>query len=352
MENAPEAFIGMLTGSNFGKLSVRISDQIWSTRDEAGMTTKIAVLDDYQNVALKFADWDPVRRRAKVTVFNDNLTDTDALVTRLEPFDAICVIRERTPLPRSVLERLPNLRFIASTGARNASIDLGAARELGIAVSRTGANGTGAPELTWALILAAARHIPAETASLRGGGWQTSVGCDLSGSTLGIIGLGRIGSQIAKVGIAFGMNVVAWSQNLTDEAARAAGVRRVDKEELLRTADWVTLHLVLSERSRGIIGRRELALMKPSAWLVNTSRGPLVDEAALIDALAQGIIVGAAIDVFDTEPLPFGNQLASLPNVVATPHIGFVTENSYRVFYRDTVENILAWLDGAPIRAL
>lgn len=314
--------------------------------------TKIAVLDDYQNVALKSADWGPVQERAEVIVFNDHLADAEALVSRLEPFDVICVMRERTPLPRSVLERLPNLRFIGSTGTRNASIDLVAARELGIVISGTGGNGTGAPELTWALILAAARHIPTENASLRGGGWQTSVGRDLSGSTLGIIGLGRIGMQIAKVGTAFGMNVIAWSQNLTDEMARAAGVRRVEKHELLGTADWVTLHLVLSDRTKGLVGRDEFRLMKPSAWLVNTSRGPLVDETALIEALKDGYIAGAALDVFDTEPLPAGHAAALLPNIIATPHIGFVTEKSYQVFYRDTVENILAWLDGAAIRIL
>lgn len=314
--------------------------------------TKIAVLDDYQNVALESADWAPVGDRAEVTVFNDHLADANALVKRLEPFHAVCVMRERTPLPRSILERLPNLRFIGSTGARNASIDLVAARELGLVVSGTRANGTGAPELTWALILAAARQIPKENASLRGGGWQTSIGRDLSGSTLGIIGLGRIGLQIAKVGKAFDMNVIAWSQNLTEETARAADVRRVDKDELLRTADWVTLHLVLSDRTKGVVGRDDLKLMKPSAWLINTSRGPLVDEAALIEALTEGAIAGAALDVFDTEPLPAGHAAASLPNIIATPHIGFVTENSYRMFYRDTVENIMAWLDGAPIRTL
>lgn len=313
---------------------------------------KIAILDDYQNVALKTADWSDVRSRAEITVFNDHASEADELVTRLKPFDAICVMRERTPLPRSILERLPNLRFIASTGARNGSIDLEAARQQGIVVSSTGANGSGAPELTWALILAAARQIPAEVASLRSGGWQTSVGRDLNGSTLGIIGLGRIGSQIARVGKAFGMDVIAWSQNLTEEAASAAGVTRVNKEELLRKSDWVTLHLVLSERTRGVIGADELNLMKPSAWLVNTSRGPLVDEDALVEALADRTIAGAALDVFDGEPVRSGHRLITLPNVIATPHIGFVTERSYAVFYRETVENILAWLDGAPIRTM
>ncbi|KQV84542.1 D-2-hydroxyacid dehydrogenase family protein [Rhizobium sp. Root1220] len=316
------------------------------------VTKRIAVLDDFQGVAIKSADWTPVKDRAEVTVFNDHLDDEESIAERLLPFDAVCVMRERTPLPRRILERLPNLRFIASTGARNASIDLSAAHDLGITVSATGANGSGAPELTWALILAAARHVTTEVASFRSGGWQTNVGLDISGSTLGIIGLGRIGRQIAKVGLAFGMEVIAWSQNLTDDAANAAGVRRVEKQALLRQADWVTLHLVLSERTRGVIGHNELMMMKPSAWLVNTSRGPLVDEAALIAALQAGTIAGAALDVFDREPLPSAHPLRTIPNVIGTPHVGFVTEQSYGIFYRDMVENLLAWLNGAPIRTL
>jgi len=313
---------------------------------------RIALLDDYQNVATKFADWSDVRKRADVTVFNDHVADQEALLERLLPFDALCVMRERTPLPRAILERLPNLRFIASTGARNASIDLFAARELGIAVSSTSANGSGAPEVTWALILAAARRIPNEVASLRAGAWQTEVGLDLSGNTLGIIGLGRIGKQVAKVAIAFGMDVIAWSQNLTEEAAQSLGVTRVDKDDLLRRSDWVSIHLVLSDRTRAVIGRRELELMKSSAWLVNTSRGPLVDEDALVQALKNDLIAGAALDVFDFEPLERGHAFASLTNVIATPHIGFVTERSYRIFYRETVENVLAWLDAKPIRLM
>lgn len=313
---------------------------------------KIAVLDDYQNVALESADWVRLNGRAEITVFNDHVDDEERLIDRLLPFDAICVMRERTPLPRRILERLPSLRFIATTGARNASIDLSAAHDFDITVSATGANGSGAPEHTWALILAAARHIPTEVTSFDNGGWQTTVGRDLSGSTLGIIGLGRIGRQIAKVGLAFGMDVIAWSQNLTDDVAQAAGVRRVEKETLLRDADWVTLHLVLSERTKGLIGRRELAMMKSTAWLVNTSRGPLVDEAALIAALEAQALAGAALDVFDVEPLPSDHRFRSLPNVIATPHIGFVTEQSYRIFYRDTVANLIAWLDGRPVRVL
>jgi len=312
---------------------------------------KVAVLDDYQNVALESADWTPLNGRAELTVYNDHVDDDERLIDRLEPFDAICVMRERTPLPGRILERLPNLRFISSTGARNASIDLPAARDLGIVVSTTGANGSGAPELTWALILAAARHIPTEVSSFQNGGWQSTVGLDLSGSTLGIIGLGRIGRQIAKVGQAFGMDVIAWSQNLTDDVAQTTGVRRVEKEVLLREADWVTLHLVVSARTTGIIGREELAMMKPTAWLVNTSRGPLIDEAALIDALDAKALAGAALDVFDSEPLPPDHRLRSRPNVIATPHLGFVTRKSYRRFYEDTVSNLLAWLNGAPIRS-
>ena len=314
--------------------------------------TRIAVLDDYQGVALSMADWSAVQARAEVSVFRDHLADDDALVARLLPFDAVCVMRERTPLTAALLGRLPNLRFIGSNAPRNASIDLAAARQRGIVVSSTGYGPSGAMELTWALIMAAARHIPAEVAALRTGGWQVGVGLDLRGSTLGIMGLGKIGSDMAKVAHAFGMEVIAWSQNLTAEAAQAAGVRTVDKATLLRESDILTVHLVLSERSRGIVGAADLALMKPTAWLVNTSRGPLVDEAALVDALRRGVIAGAALDVFDTEPLPADHPLRTLHNVVATPHVGFVTARTYAIFFRDTVENLLAWLDGSPIRVM
>ena len=314
--------------------------------------TKIAVLDDYQGGALEMADWAPVQGRAEVTVLRDNLSDPDALVERLLPFDALCVMRERTPLPAALIERLPNLKFISSTGARNASIALDAAMSRGIVVSSTGYTSHGAMELTWALIHAASRHIPAEANSFRSGGWQTGVGGDLKGSTLGIMGLGKIGQAIARVGIAFEMDVIAWSQNLTAEVAAAAGARLVDKATLLRQADYLTLHLVLSKRSEGIVGAGELAQMKPTAWLVNTSRGPLVDEAALVDVLERRAIAGAALDVFDVEPLPAGHKFRSLPNVVASPHIGFVTTRTYAIFFTDTVENLLAWMDGAPIRVM
>jgi phosphoglycerate dehydrogenase-like enzyme len=322
------------------------------TAEKESAMMKIAVLDDYQNVALKSADWSAVQARAEVTVFHDHLHDPDALVARLKPFDAICVMRERTPLPASIIERLPNLKFIGSNAARNPSIDLKAATAQRIAVSSTGYGPSGAMELTWALILAAARHVAEEVASLRSGGWQVSLGSDLRGATLGVMGLGNIGSRIAKVGQAFDMEVIAWSENLTEERAASVGVRRVDKQTLLRESDFLTIHLVLSPRSAGIVGAAELSEMKNTAWLVNTSRGPLVDEAALVEALGRQAIAGAALDVFDIEPLPAGHPFRTLKNVVATPHVGFVTAKTYAIFFRDTVENLLAWLDGAPIRLM
>ena len=313
---------------------------------------KIAVLDDYQGVALSFADWSPVQARAEVTVLREHIGATEALIERLLPFDAVCIMRERTRLSRAILERLPNLKFIGSTAPRNAAIDLDAAKARGITVCSTGYTSNGAMELTWALILAAARNLPAEFASVQRGGWQTSIGRDLQGSTIGIMGLGRIGQRIAAVARAFGMEVVAWSQNLTREAAESAGAELVDKEGLLRRADFLSLHLILSGRTTGIVGAAELALMKPTAWLVNTARGPLVDEAALLAALERRAIAGAALDVFDTEPLPLAHPLRSMPNVLLTPHVGYVTSNTYAIFFRDTVENLLAWLDGAPIRVM
>ena len=316
------------------------------------MTTSgrsVAILDDYQGVALKLADWSRVSDRASITVFNDHLTDSDAVVERLLPFDAVCVMRERTPLPRTVIERLPRLKLIASTALRNASIDTVAAAEHGIAVVHTGYTSSPTVELTWALILASARHITTENASLRAGGWQRSIGDDMANKTLGIIGLGNVGTQVAKVGLAFGMNVIAWSQNLTADAAATAGARLVSKEELLREADVVTIHVILSSRTTGLIGAPEFALMKPSARLVNTSRGPIVVEADLLDALATHRIAGAAVDVFDTEPLPPGHPYRSADNLLATPHIGYVSRGLYERFYRDTVDNVSAWLDGNAI---
>jgi phosphoglycerate dehydrogenase-like enzyme len=307
---------------------------------------KIAVLDDYHNVALQMADWSPLHGRATITVFNDHIAEPEPLVERLQPFDVICVMRERTPLPRAIIERLPRLKLIASTGARNASIDAAAAAEQGIEVRHTGYRSEPTIEFTWALILASVRHIPSENASLRAGGWQRSIGEDLSGQTLGVLGLGNIGAEVARIGLAFGMKIVAWSQNLTSAAAEAAGARLVSKDDLFREADIVTIHLVLSKRTRGLVGAHELGLMKPSARLINSSRGQIVVEDALIEALAARRIAGAAIDVFDLEPLPPGHPYRVLDNVLATPHIGYVARGLYTTFYRDTVANILAWLDS------
>jgi phosphoglycerate dehydrogenase-like enzyme len=305
----------------------------------------VAVLDDYQGVALSIVDWSKVSDRANITAFQDHLTDQDAIVNRLASFDVVCVMRERTPMPASVLERLPKLKLIASTGSGNASIDLAAAAKHGISVVHTSYTSAPTIELTWALILASARHIASEAESMRHGGWQRSLGDDLAWKTLGIFGLGRVGSGVAKVGLAFGMKVIAWSQNLTSSAAAAVGVSLVSKEELLRTADVVSIHMILSDRTIGLIGATELALMKPSARLVNTSRGPLVVEAALLDALANQRIAGAALDVFDVEPLPEDHPYRRANHLLATPHIGYVSRGLYERFYRDTVTNISTWID-------
>ncbi len=307
---------------------------------------KIAILDDYQNVALKLADWSQLEKRARIDVFHDHLPDANAVVMRLLPYDVVCVMRERTPLRREIIERLPNLKMIASTAPRNASIDMAAAAARGIKVVHTGYFSSPTVELTWALILAGARHLTAEAAALRRGEWQHTVGEDLSGKTLGILGLGSIGAKIATIGLAFGMKTVAWSQNLTAEKAQALGAKWMTKEELLRQSDVVSIHLVLSDRTRGLIGARELALMKRSARLINTSRGPIIEEAALIQALERGRIAGAAIDVYDTEPLPADHPFRKLNNLLATPHIGYVSRGLYQRFYQDTVSNIVAWLDA------
>jgi phosphoglycerate dehydrogenase-like enzyme len=306
----------------------------------------VAILDDYQNVALRLADWSGVRRRAEITVFNDHVADTSAVVERLRPFDAVCVMRERTPLTREILQQLPNLKLIASTGPRNASIETQTAADLGIAVTATGYDSTPTIEFTWSLILASMRGIDREAVSLRAGGWQTSLGSNLRGKSLGVVGLGNIGREVARIGLAFGMKVIAWSQNLTEEKASAARATLVGKQTLFHEADVVTVHLVLSSRTRGLIGAPEFALMKPNARFVNTSRGPIVDEAALIEALQARRIAGAAVDVFDVEPLPPDHPFRKLDNVLATPHIGYVTEDLYRTFYADAAVNIATWLEA------
>src|SRR5580693_4040651 len=306
---------------------------------------QIAVLDDYQHVALESADWSVLRDRADIAVCQDHLADSEAVIERLLPFDVLCVMRERTPLPRNVIERLPNLKLIASTGSVNASIDVAAAGERGIAVVYTGYRSDPTIEFTWALILACARHILTESNSVRSGGWQQTVGTDLRGKALGVLGLGWIGSQVARVGSAFGMDLIAWSQNLTPETAKAAGAILVSKDQLFERADILTIHLVLSNRTRGVVGAAELLRMKPTAWLVNASRGPIVDEQALINVLKNKQIAGAAIDVFDVEPLPPSHPFRTLDNVLATPHIGYVSQGLYQTFYEDTVSNIRKWLD-------
>ena len=314
---------------------------------QCSRSMKVAVLDDYQDVALKMADWSPLRGRASITVFNDHVADAGAVAERLQPFEIVCVMRERTPLTREILERLPRLRLIASTGQQNSSIDVGAATQRGVQVLHTGYHSAPTVELTWALILASARHLASENASVRSGGWQRYVGDDLAGRTLGLLGLGNIGGAVARIGRAFDMNVIAWSENLTADRAAAAGAIRVTKEELFGRADILSIHLVLSQRTRGIVGAQELALLKPAARLVNTSRGPIVVEAALIDALSEGRIAGAAIDVFDQEPLPLDHPFRRLPNILATPHIGYVSRGLYERFYQDAVTNISRWLDTA-----
>ena len=306
---------------------------------------QVAILDDYQNVAMEMADWSPVAERADITVFNDHISDSDDLIERLAPFDVVFVMRERTPLSRNIIERLPRLKMIASTGPFNASIDMAAAREQGIHVGTTGGSLASTVELTWALILAASCNIVSQSAAVRNGQWQTSVGRELAGRVLGVLGVGRIGARVARIGVAFGMEVIAWSQNLTSESAAEAGATYVVKEELFGRSDVLTIHLRLSERTTGLVGAAELAVMKPTALLVNTSRGPIVDEPAMIDALRSGTIDAAALDVFDTEPLPTGHPLRNLDNVLATPHIGYVADHNYRTFYRDAVAAISDWLD-------
>jgi phosphoglycerate dehydrogenase-like enzyme len=305
---------------------------------------KIAVLDDYQNIALQMAEWSSIPGKPEIRVFNDHLSEEDALVERLLPFDIACIMRERTQMTASLLDRLPNLKLIASTGPRNAAIDLEAAKRKSIEVMHTGYDSTPTIEFTWAMILALAKNVAIENASLRGGGWQTGIGADLHGKTLGVLGLGNIGSRVAEIGNLFGMKVIAWSRNLTQEKAAASGARLVSKDVLFREADFITIHLVLSATSRVTVGKAELSLMKPTSFLINTARGPIVDEAALLDTLTARRIAGAALDVFEQEPLPAEHPFRRLPNVLATPHLGYGSQSLYEIFYRDSVANITAWI--------
>lgn len=311
----------------------------------------VAILDDFQNVTRSLADWARLPSHVAVRVFNDHV-EGETLVRRLKPFDVLVVTRERTPLPRSLIEQLPNLKLVVTAGMRNLGIDLAACRERNVLVCGTGSGSSPTAELAWGLILALARRIPQEDRSLRDGNWQTTIGVGLQGKTLAVLGLGRLGAKVARVGLAFGMKVIAWSQNLTAENAAAVGAVRVEKSDLFRMADVLTVHLLLSDRTRGIVGRDELALMKPSAFLVNTARAAIVDEQALIDALIDKKISGAGLDVFSREPLPPDAPILIAPNTVLTPHLGYVTRETYDVYFPQALEDIEAWIAGKPIRVL
>ncbi len=316
--------------------------------------TRIAIIDDYLGSVLDDADWSQLPDDCEVTVYQAHAENEDALVARLEPYDVVCAMRERTRFDRRVFARLPNLKLLCSTAARNAAIDVQAAQDHGVLVCGTGAPdpGLATAELTWALILGLTRHIAAEDANMRAGRWQSTMGRDLKYLTLGVIGLGRLGTPVARVGAAFGMEVVAWSPNMTKERAAAAGAQLVTKDELLSLSDVISIHMVLSDRTRDLLDADDLGKMKPDAILVNTSRGPLVNEAALVQALKDRRIGGAALDVFDREPLPADHALRRLPNTLLTPHIGYSTQATYAVFIPETVENIRAWLSGKPIRVM
>ena len=311
---------------------------------------RIAVLDDYQNVASGCADWDSLN--CQVTFMPDHLAGRSEIVKALDGFDVVVAMRERTRFDAELLDSLPSLRLLVTTGMRNASIDQVAAARNDIVVCGTRSPGHATAELTFALVQALARGLVGEVGSVASGGWQVNLGRDLRGSTLGVIGLGRLGSQVAQFGLAFGMSVVTWSKNLSKERADEVGVQLVSQRHLLETSDFVTLHLRLSDRTRGLVGANELAIMKPTAYLVNTSRGDIVDERALLDAVQTGAIAGAAIDVFGEEPLPPDHPFRLEPRIVATPHIGYVTRETYEVFYGDAVEDIAVWLAGSPVRVL
>ena len=313
---------------------------------------KVAVLDDYQGVAESLADWTQLPPGAEVEFFSDHLASEDALAERLADFDVVTGMRERTPFQRSLLQRLPRLRLLVTTGRRNASFDIDAATDLGIAVCGTDGAGEGPTELTWGLILGIVRQIPLEDRLSREGRWGTTVGMALKGKTIGLLGLGHIGSLVARVANAFDMNVIAWSQNLTAERARECGAVLVDKDTLFTDSDILSVHLVLSQRTRGIVGARELALMKPTAYLVNISRGPIVDETALVDVLERRAIAGAALDTFDVEPLPHDHPLLKLDNTLICPHLGYVTDDSYRAMYAGVIEDIRAFASGEPVRMI
>jgi phosphoglycerate dehydrogenase-like enzyme len=317
------------------------------------MPHRCAVLDDYQSVAMQMADWSPVAKDVEIEVFHRPLGDEAGIIRALQKFSIVCAMRERTLFSKAVFEGLPDLRLLVTTGMRNAAIDVAAARERNVTVCGTESTGHPTAELAFGLMLELARKIGHEHARLKAGAWwQETIGIDLFGKTLGIVGLGRLGSRAAAIGRAFGMQLVAWSQNLTEDKAREAGAARVEKDELFRRADFITIHLQLSPRTQGLVGAKELALMKPSAFLINTSRGPIVEEAALIAALRERRIAGVGLDVYDVEPLPQDHPLRKADNAVITPHLGYVTQDTFRIFYKQTVEDIRAFLDGKPVRVI
>ena len=313
---------------------------------------RLAILDDYEHAALDLADWTALEPRVAVTAFHDHVADEAAVAERLREFQIVCAMRERTPFRRSLLERLPKLEHLITSGMRNFAIDLAAAAERGVVVTGTPILPYPAAEHTWALILALAKRVPQDDRAMREGLWGQAVNIGLKGKTLGVIGLGKLGAQVARVGLAFGMNVVAWSENLTAARCEEVGVRLAGKAELLGAADFVTIHLVLGERTRGLIGAQDLALMRPEAYLINTSRGPIVDEPSLVEALTARRIAGAGLDVFADEPLPPGHPLRQLPNTVLTPHQGYVTAENFRIFFSTAIDNVRRWLDGEIVNRL
>jgi phosphoglycerate dehydrogenase-like enzyme len=317
------------------------------------MPYRCAILDDYQNVVLQVADWSPIAKDVDITVFNEPLGGQDKVIGALADFDIVVGMRERTPFPRAVIEALPKLKLLITTGARNASFDLAAAKERNVVVCGTPSIGNPTAGIAIGLMLEITRRIGFENARMKSGEpWQTTIGLDLEGQTLGVIGLGKLGARVARIAKAFGMKVVAWSQNLTPEKCQEAGVEYASKEDLLRQADFISIHVILSQRSRGLIGAGDLALMKPTAYLINTSRGPIVDEGALLAALKEKRIAGAGLDVFDVEPLPLDHPLRRLDNVVLTPHLGYVSVQNYRAYFAGVVEDIRGFLDGKPVRAM
>ena len=314
---------------------------------------RCAILDDYQNVALKSADWSKVATELDCKIFNEHLGSQENVIKALQGFEIICAMRERTAFPRAVIEKLPDLKLLITTGMRNASIDVAAAREHGVVVSGTPATGNPTSGIAIGLMLELTRRIGYEDARLKAGApWQSTIGLDLEGLTLGVIGFGKLGARTSRIAQAFGMKVMAWSQNLTPEKCKAVGVEYAQKDELFRQSDLITIHVVLSQRTRGLVGAKELALMKPTAYIVNTSRGPIIEEGALLAALREKRIAGAGLDVFDIEPLPVDHPLRKMDNVVLTPHLGYVSLQNYRAYFSGVVDDIRAYLDGSPVRVL